>query len=174
MFARLAVRDALIIAATLVGWHYGAHWSAESGMRGDIAGVVLGAAVATCFLLLHEWGHLLGALATASRVHAPRKLMSRFLFSFDTQANSRRQFAIMSLSGFVVTAIAVAFVYTRLPSDLLATRVARGLVMLLASLTVFLEVPLLLYGLFARALPPIEVFERPDAAGDGAATCQRG
>ncbi len=159
MFARLAVRDALFIAATLAGWHYAAHWSAESSMRGDIAGVVLGVAVATCFLLLHEWGHLLGALATASRVHAPRRLTSRFLFSFDTQANTRRQFAIMSLSGFVITAIAVAVVYTQLPPALLATRVARGLVMVLAALTVFLEVPLLLYGLFARSLPPIEVFK---------------
>lgn len=161
MFAKLALRDALFIAVTVFAWRAGAHLSAEHGMRGDLVGVLLGVAIALCFLLLHEWGHLLGALATGSIVRAPRQLTSRFLFSFDSRANSRRQFAIMSLSGFVITAVAVWFVYTQLPADQLATRVARGLVLVLASLTVFLEMPLLLWGLLGPSLPPIEVFPRP-------------
>jgi hypothetical protein len=109
--------------------------------------------------LLHEWGHLLGALATRSRVLPPDRLGSGYLFSFDSRTNSRSQFLVMSFSGFVVTGLAIVCALGPLDEPLLASRVARGAIAFLASLTVFIEFPLVIYSLVTSRLPPIEVFE---------------
>ena len=61
----------------------------------------------------------------------------------------------MSLSGFAVTAAAVFVVGWHLPDDWLAARVARGGVMVLAAITLFIEVPLLLYGLVTDQIPSV-------------------
>ena len=81
-------------------------------------------------------------VSSGHTVRAPGSLRSASLFSFDSRANSRRQFLIMSFSGFAVTGLAVALVYTVLPEGELATRVARGVVLFLTALTVVLEFPL--------------------------------
>ena len=62
----------------------------------------------------------------------------------------------------VVTAAAMGFVYFVLPDGYMASRVARGGVTVLASITVFIEVPLLLYGLLARRLPGVVAVFRPE------------
>ncbi len=95
------------------------------------------------------------------RLHAPASLVSISLFSFDTEANSKTQFAAMSVGGFVVTAAAMGFVYLVLPDGFVASSVARGGVTLLAAITVFVEVPLLVYGLLARRLPGVVAVFRP-------------
>ena len=83
-----------------------------------------------------------------------------YLFSFDTQRNSRSQFLVMSVGGFIVTGLALVFAYQALPDGLQATRVARGAILFLASLTVFLEFPLVLLSFIRpNALPPVEVFD---------------
>jgi hypothetical protein len=75
----------------------------------------------------------------------------------------------MSFGGFVVTGVALVVAYQWMPGDWLATRVARGAVVFLASLTVFLEFPLVVWSLIRYdALPSIEVFET-EAAEDPAA-----
>ena len=89
-------------------------------------------------------------------------MTSGFLFSFDSQANSRKQFVIMSLAGFAVTAIAIGVGYALLPDEYLATRVARGAVLSLSFLTVFVEVPILIWSVLSGStLPQVEVFQ-PD------------
>ncbi|MFN8643528.1 MAG: hypothetical protein U0802_18395 [Candidatus Binatia bacterium] len=159
MFARLLGRD-LLIAATVVGaWWLWAPLSAGSGPLADLSGALLGVGAFVVTHLAHEWGHLLGGLATGSHVAAPARLTSPFLFSFDSQRNSQRQFVIMSLSGFAVTGVALYVAYGLLPEAQLATRVARGLVVFGAALTLFLEVPLLVISLLRGSiLSNVEVF----------------
>jgi hypothetical protein len=158
-FGRFAARDAAIIAIVALAWWMLVSVSAGEGLLADLVGVVLGLGFGLCTFLLHEWGHLLGALATRSRVLPPDRLGSGYLFSFDSQANSRSQFLVMSFSGFVVTGLAIVCALGPLHEPLLAARVARGAIAFLASLTVFIEFPLVIYSLVTSRLPPIEVFE---------------
>jgi hypothetical protein len=116
--------------------------------------------------MAHEWGHLLGALASGSALRRPTSLRARSLFDFDSKQNSRAQFFAMSFPGFVATAVALWVVYALLPSDLLATRVARGAVVFLAFLGVVLEVPLVVYALVSRKVPPLQY--EPKRASEGA------
>lgn len=156
MFTKLAVRDVLILALGVVLWQVAAHWSAADTMLGDFSGLVVGLVLGIGGYLLHEWGHLTGALLTGSRVEAPASLKTGFLFSFDSQQNDLRQFLVMSFSGFAATALVVWAFYSFLPDGLLASRVARGVALVGAFLTVFIELPLVGYALLGRGLPPVE------------------
>ena len=162
-FSRLALRDAAVIAIVVAFWRLAAPVTAGSGPVADVLGVLAGLAVTLAFYLLHEWGHLAGALATASFVHPPPRLTSRSLFSFDSKRNDRRQFLVMSVGGFVVTGLAVWTAYAELPAELLATRVARGGVGVLALLAVFVELPLVFWALLRSDLPPVEAFTVAEA-----------
>lgn len=159
MFGKLLLRDLLIAGLVAGAWVLALPLSAGSGPTADLAGVLLGAGFFVVAHLAHEWGHLLGAVATGARVAAPRRLGSPFLFSFDSRHNSRRQFVIMSLSGFAVTGLSLYVAYGLLPEAALATRVARGAAMLGATLTLVLEVPLLTASLLkGQILSQVEVF----------------
>ncbi len=164
MFSKIAVRDALLLVVVALLWTFVAPLSAGGGALADLSGLLVGLAVGVATFLLHEWGHLLGGLASGSEVRAPKSLRSAYLFSFDTKANSRRQFLIMSVGGFIVTGAAIWLAYFVMPGELLATRVARGAIVFLASLTVFIEIPLVLFSLVRwESMPSVEVFEA-DAA----------
>lgn len=92
--------------------------------------------------LLHEWGHLIGAWASGSRVQLPeRAWRSVFLFRFDIGRNSREQFLAMSAGGFIASVLVVAFLLTFLPAHLLASHVALGLTLLGVLATFILEIP---------------------------------
>jgi len=65
----------------------------------------------------------------------------------------------MSLSGFVVTGLAIAVALGPLAEPLQSARVARGAIAFLASLTLFIEIPLLLFSLVSSKLPPVETFQ---------------
>jgi len=156
MFVRMAARDVVFVAAGVLLWSLAARHSAGGGLLADFAGVVIGAWIGAAGYLLHEWGHLAGALATGSRVEAPTTLKSGFLFSFDSRRNSLRQFLVMSFSGFAATALVVWAYYAFLPDAFLASRVARGVALVGAALTVFVELPLVGYALLGRGLPPVE------------------
>ena len=156
MFLKVLARDLAIVAATVLAWRLAAPLSAGTGAVSDVTGVLLGMLFGASAFLAHEWGHLLGALASRSVIQPPAGLSSPFVFTFESRSNSRRQFLIMSVSGFVATAIALWVVYGLLGSELLATRVARGAVVFLAFLTVVLEFPLVGYSLVAGRVPPLE------------------
>ena len=163
MFAKLLARDLAILGVALVAWQLAAPLSAGTGAVSDVSGVLLGLLFGAGAFLLHEWGHLLGALATGSAVKPPASLRSPFVFSYESRTNSRRQFLAMSFAGFAATALVVWVAYAVLPSGLLATRVARGLVVFLTFLTVVLEVPLVLYSLVSRKVPPLDLESRRQA-----------
>jgi hypothetical protein len=155
MFAKILARDLVIVALTALIWHLGAAASATPGVPGDFAGVLAGVTVGLCAYLLHEWGHLAGALAAGSSVRPPRSLASGFLFSFDSRRNTRRQFLALSFGGWATTALAVWLVYAKLP-DLFAARVARGVVLANVLLVIAIELPLVAWSLWTGRVPPVE------------------
>ena len=163
MFWKLAIRDAAIVAAAILLWLWLAPLSANSQF-GDAIGLLAGLALTLVAYVLHEWGHALGAMASGSTLHPPHTLKHISLFSFDTGVNTRAQFAAMSVGGFVVSAFAVAFAYGWLPQEPFAARVARGGITILAAITLFIEVPLLLYGLATNRIPSVVAVFKPRAA----------
>ena len=158
-FWKLAARDIVFLSVVTLAWWGFADFTAGGGLISDLLGLILGLAFGVSVFLLHEWGHWLGATLSGSRVHAPQHLSSVYLFSFDSHANSKRQFIIMSLSGFLVTGAALGLAYGPLGEPLQAARVARGSIAFLASLTLFIEVPILIWSLFSQKLPPVETFK---------------
>lgn len=153
MLARFAVRDLVIITLTFVLWWLLAEKSQGTGALADLTGWIVGLMMGVCAYLAHEWSHYLGALAMRSRVETGTNLASGFLFSFEAEGNSLAQFVVMSISGFVATALTVWAFYVYLPDAYLATRVARGGVLFLALLGVTLELPLLLMGVVTKRVP---------------------
>jgi hypothetical protein len=120
--------------------------------------IASGAGAGVCAFLLHEWGHLAGARMRGARVESARNLASPFLFSFDSKNNDARQFLSMSFAGFAATGIFLLVFWLWLPLDWLAGRIAMGIALFLASLTVLIEFPLAFRVLRGKALPPVEVF----------------
>jgi len=167
MFAKLLGRDVLIVATGGLLWWLGAAASAGPGPLGDLAGVVAGLATGIGVFLVHEWGHWLGAIGTGATITPAKSLASPFLFSFDSQRNSRRQFLWMSLGGWIASALVAALAYALLPGELFAARVARGVVSLNVFLIVLIEVPLVVYSLVSGRVPPVENQRRAVEAAAG-------
>jgi len=162
MFVKLAIRDAVVVIVAMGLWLWLSAFSLGMGMLSDFTGVVAGVALAACAYIFHEWGHLMGAFAAGGVVHPPASLKSAYIFSFDRKKNTRGQFLVMSAGGFIATGVALWAVYTFIPDDELASRVARGGVLFLVFLGVSLELPLVGWSLLSSELPPIEVFPHPD------------
>lgn len=159
IFLKFALRDLALIATTALLWWAFADATAGPGLVSDLLGLILGLAFGVSVFLLHEWGHWLGAFWGKSDIQAPASLQSFYLFSYNSKTNSRKQFLAMSLCGFVVTAVAVAVALGPLAEPLQSARVARGAIAFLASLTLFIEIPLLLFSLVSSKLPPVETFQ---------------
>lgn len=153
MLARFVARDLIIVSLTIVLWWLLAEKSQGGGAVADLSGWVAGLMMGVCAYLAHEWSHYLGALAAGSRVEIGSHLASGFLFSFPAEGNSLGQFVMMSLAGFVATALSVWAFYSYLPDAYLATRVARGGALFLALLGVTLEFPLLMMALVTKSVP---------------------
>jgi hypothetical protein len=159
MYAKLFARDLAIVATVVALWRLSARFSVGDGPIADLSGLLLGAALGACALPLHEWSHFLGGLASGSAMRPAESLRKVFAFSFDSRVNSRRQFLAMSFGGWVGTAAAVWVAYELLPSDLLATRVARGMTLLSVLLVVVTELPLLVRAFWTGRIPPVETVE---------------
>jgi hypothetical protein len=154
MIWKFALRDSGIVALAVAAWWLLAGYSAGDGPVADATGIVCGGLAGAVAFVVHEWGHLLAGLAAGGTFPAAASLKSPFLFEIDPD-NGVREFTIMSLGGFAMTVLGIILVYTQLPGELLATRVVRGIVMFLASLTLFLEVPLLLFTIWLGEIPEV-------------------
>ncbi len=132
---------------------------ASGGVVATAVAVVAGASAALVGFLVHEWGHLVGALATDSTVHFPRHVASVFLFHFDTRANDRRQFLAMSIGGFAASALVLAVLLLALPLHALSGKIALALASLGVLATVLLEVPTFVRVLRGAPLPRGAVYE---------------
>ncbi len=163
MLGKFIARDLIVAAATASVWLAARDWMAGTGPVADLLGLMAGLGTAFCALKVHEWGHFLGAAATGSSYRLATRLGSTFMFAFDSKHNTKRQFVIMSLGGFIGTAIVLIGSYTLLPDELLATRITRGVAVLGALAGIILEVPLLLWGMFAKSLPPLDTLGGRDA-----------
>jgi len=68
---------------------------------------------------------------------------------------------MMSISGFIVSFTVIGVLLRFLPLDLLAARITLGIAFGGLALTLFVEVPLLVYVLWGGRVPKTTVFEIP-------------
>lgn len=159
-----AYRDLAIVALALVAWR------ADAAVRGTAAewltAALAGTLTGICGYLFHEWGHLAGAAASRSKVRLPESAREVFLFNFDSDRNDARQFATMSLGGFLASAIAITFLLVALPPALLATKISLALVALGTVATVVLELPPFFRVLRGGPLPRGVAYVSDDNRGD--------
>ncbi len=156
MLGKFIARDLIVAVATASVWLAARDWMAGTGPVADLLGVLVGLGAAFTVIKIHEWGHFLGAAATGSTYRLASRLGSPFMFAFDSKQNTKRQFLIMSLGGFIGTAIVLVGSYTLLPDEVLATRITRGVAVLGVLAGIILELPLLLRGMFGTSLPPLD------------------
>lgn len=142
MFWKFALRDLVLLGVCLLLWQL--NMSAPAA-----ANIFVAASCSTLTVIItvltsyevHEWGHLTGAIATGSVVHAPRQLIHQFLFHFDGQKNSRQQFVGMSVGGLVASLIALAVLLATLPLATWSAKIALGIVIIGIIVTFLREVP---------------------------------
>ena len=164
MFRGFAIRDATILLSTVGLW-----WLSRSVGPGSTFHAVLsisaGVGATICAFNLHEWAHLIGARLTRSVYTPAKRLISPFLFSYDADHNTRRQFLIMSLAGFAATAAFVTVYWTWMPQDQQAGRIALRGALILAGLTVIFEFPIFFRALLGSTVPRTGMFKGPTVGG---------
>jgi hypothetical protein len=136
-----AVRDGSIVMITLVVWGLDAQLRSAGGGVAFLVAFIAAALTTYCGYLVHEWGHLFGALSARSVVHLPDNALSVFLFQFDSDRNDRRQFLRMSMGGFVASALTIVLLLAVLPLHAWSGQIAIFLVFLGVVATFILEVP---------------------------------
>jgi hypothetical protein len=137
----LALRDLGILAATLALWSADGALREQGGALAIVVAIATGVMTALSGYLAHEWGHLLGARLSKSRVSLPDSPLSVFLFRFDTGLNVRSQFLTMSMGGFVASGLVTALLLATLPMHALSTWTALVLTALGLLATAILEIP---------------------------------
>lgn len=148
-----AVRDALIVAVTL------AVWVVEARLRGDgtfwawTAAAGAGTLTAISGYLFHEWGHLVGALASGAAFRLPDSPSEIFLFNFDIGRNEPRQFLLMSIGGYAASAAYILVLAAVMPLETTAGIIAIVLVAGGVAATAILELPPFFRVLRGGALP---------------------
>jgi hypothetical protein len=152
---RFALRD-LVIALTSGGlWWLDAVARARGteGAAATILAVLAGLSAVGCGFLMHEWGHLAGALASGARVEFPAHVASLYLFKFDVVHNDRRQFLAMSYGGYIASLVAAALLVSFLPSAALSGKVGLALTALGLVAGFAAELPITLRVLRGGPLP---------------------
>lgn len=135
------LRDATAIVLTALAWTAERHGAPVHGALATAVSIAAGILTALSGFVLHEWGHLAGALASGSAVHFPGRLTAPLLFHFDTARNDRRQFLHMSYGGFAASAVVLAVLAAALPLDRVAGRIAAVLAGIGTIVSLVAEVP---------------------------------
>lgn len=136
----MLLRDLTVIALTLAIWSWSRELDASHGALATPVAILAGISAALTGFLLHEWGHLLGALAAGSAVELPPTIRSVFLFKFGS-GNNRRQYLWMSAGGFAASLIVIAVLAVALSFHALADWVAIALTLIGVVATAILELP---------------------------------
>ena len=135
------------VLAALTLWGAGNLWAVESELlvaqlvalgNALVAGTVLAS-------LFHEWGHFLGARLSGSRspvLAKPRRLY--FMFNFDMEANTPRQFHWMSVGGLSGSWAAAVLLFLLLPLETLSAALLLSVVVANAVNASVFEVPIIL------------------------------
>lgn len=164
MFRAFVIRDLTILIGTIAGWSLSLSMAPGTRLASALTiGAGVGATI--CAYNLHEWGHLIGAHLTRSVYVPARRLISPFLFSYDADRNTRRQFLIMSLAGFAATALFVVAFLLWMPQDQQAGRIALRGALVLAGLTVVIELPIFFRALLGNTVPRTGMFKGPTVGG---------
>jgi len=164
VFRRFVIRDSAIVLATIGLWRLSLSVEGGTTLKSALS-ITAGVGAAICAYNLHEWGHLIGAHLTDSVYVPAKRLLSPFLFSYDAERNTRRQFLIMSVAGFAATAVFVAAFLAWMPQDQQAGRIALRGALFLAGLTVVIELPIFFRALFGTAVPRTGMFKGPTVGG---------
>lgn len=142
-FVPFALRDLALSSLCAIVWCLDAK-SRDAGVTGLSAWALAFAAGALTVLvafLCHEWGHLLGTWVAGGVAHAPPRLWSVFLFSFDVSRSERRAFLWMSYGGYLASALALAVMTWALPRWTPSSYVALVGTALGVAATFALEIP---------------------------------
>jgi hypothetical protein len=164
MFRRFAMRDLTIFVTTVALWSLSLT-AAEGTRAASMLSIGAGLGAAVCAYNLHEWGHLVGAHLTRSVYVPAKRLISPFLFSYDAERNTQQQFLVMSLAGFAATAAFVAAFLLWMPQDQQAGRIALRGALVLAGLTVVIELPIFFRALSGKTVPRTGMFDGPSVGG---------
>lgn len=156
-------RDAAVLALTALAWTADLRLASRGGWLGGTVAVAAGTLTALTGFVVHEWGHLAGALASGSTVHFPGRLAAPLLFHFDTARNDRRQFLSMSYGGFAASALVLAVLIATLPLDRLSGRTAAVLAGLGTLVSLVAEVPTAVRVARGAELPSGYAFTPPRA-----------
>ena len=142
-----ALRDAVIVAVTLLSW-----WGSQSiETLGIIAGVGLGMSA----YLFHEWAHLLAAIRQKASVEFATRWYAIFLFSMRSGMISKRAFFDISFAGFFATLLYLLFFLSLPPSNVQA--VALLLAQCLAVSTLILEAPIAIWAMVTDRVPAADI-----------------
>ncbi|WP_028080111.1 hypothetical protein [Solimonas soli] len=137
----LIVRDLALIALALFAWRLGRALQDAASAWTWPAAIATGLLIPLAGFLVHEWGHLLGALAARARVEYPPTPLAVFLFKFDVGRNDRRQFLAMANGGFAASLLFVALALALLRVRYHGDAIALALTALGVVATFVLEVP---------------------------------
>lgn len=165
MFLKFAVRDVVLLILCVLLWQYTLQQQAAGLNSWLSVPLQAGVALLTTLVgfLVHEWGHLFGALAYRARVYAPHRWYELFLFHFDSRNSTARQFIAMSIGGFIASGIVVAVLLATLPLDTLAGILALAFGSLGVLATFVLEFPTTWRVMRGGPLPTGFVYEPFDA-----------
>jgi hypothetical protein len=152
-FAPFLWRDLSLLGLCVALFSWDARLAAEPSLPASAVGVAAGLSAVLCAFLLHEWGHLCGALLAGGRVSRPTRLSSHFLFFFDLSHNGRREFLAMSFGGYIASVFGLAAFFTLLPLHTLSGHVALVGAALGVLATVLLEFPTTVRVLRGAPLP---------------------
>ncbi|HWU68894.1 MAG TPA: hypothetical protein VN046_08455 [Stenotrophobium sp.] len=162
----MLLRDLALIAATLAIWSWSRELDAGHAALAIPVAILAGIAAAYSGFLVHEWGHLLGALAASSAVELPSTVRSIFLFKFGS-GNDRRQYLWMSVGGFIASTAVIAVLLAVLSFHALADWVAMALTAAGIIATFILELPPAWRVLRGGEVEPDQVRLPQSSAADG-------
>lgn len=136
---RLALRDLVVLGTTVGIWMWMLPMP-ESSTPVWLS-VIAGVSITVCGFLGHEWGHWLGATISGATIEPAQHLRSIFLFVFDVERSTPRQFLFMSYGGYLASALGLFALASVLSLDRLSSWIALGLTALGALATAILEIP---------------------------------
>lgn len=147
-FRGFMFRDCLVLGTTLLFWYFAR----------DTHPLTTGILTGVCALLLHEYGHLFGAVKSQA-VITPAPLWSPFIFNLNPNDNNRRQQLSTSCWGFVATAVFVTAFTLFLPNTP-AGKIALFIGLGLATLTVVIEFPIAWRMARGKSVPDLSLLAR--------------
>jgi hypothetical protein len=125
--AKLGGTHALVVVLALSLFAAADSWNTVTGL--GIAGflcVVTGAlAGVTIATLVHEWFHLVGARYSGAKYDIPSR-QGLFVYEWDFDTNSARQFLVMSVAGSVGGLLSVLILWYAVPADSWGRAALRG------------------------------------------------